>query len=312
MNLGFGVVFINLIGLFILIGVGFVATKLKVVPASASAPFSAFLLKITLPCTIFVSLATRKYDAGFARDSIIIILIGAVLFPIFAATSIWLTKVLHIADGRRGIWAFGATFCNNGFMGFPVALALFGPDGLALAVMLGIPFNLLVYTLGIRMVSADAGSGTQKLNWVRTIFSNINIATILSLVFYFGRIPVPEAIAAPLTHLSNITTPLSMFITGMALAAGSGLALFKDKDAYTATFMRLIIYPLVTIILLKLIPFSNPLVPGVAVVIMAMPSPSVTTVLAETYHSDMDLAAKLVLLTSLFSIITLPLIATLL
>ena len=73
----------------------------------------------------------------------IIIVIGLVLFPLYAALSWGISKVLKVPAGRRGIWSFGATFCNNGFMGFPVALALFGEEGLALAVMFGVPFNLI-------------------------------------------------------------------------------------------------------------------------------------------------------------------------
>lgn len=97
--------------------------------------------------------------------------------------------MLKVPAGRRGIWSFGATFCNNGFMGFPVALALFGEEGLALAVMFGVPFNLLVYTLGVRMVCADCGTDAQPVNLVRTLLSNINIALILSLIFYVGADP---------------------------------------------------------------------------------------------------------------------------
>ena len=67
MNLGFGVVFTNLLGLFIMIGVGFASVKTKIVPPSTSATLSAILLKITLPCTIFISLATKEYDPGFSR-----------------------------------------------------------------------------------------------------------------------------------------------------------------------------------------------------------------------------------------------------
>ena len=129
-------------------------------------------------------------------------------------------------------------------MGFPVALALFGEEGLALAVMFGVPFNLLVYTLGVRMVCADCGTDAQPVNLVRTLLSNINIALILSLIFYVGQIPLPEALMTPVTHLSNVTTPLSMFVTGMALASGKGAELFRDKDAYTATGMRLMVVPL--------------------------------------------------------------------
>ena len=194
-------------------------------------------------------------------------------------------------------------------MGFPVALALFGEEGLALAVMFGVPFNLLVYTLGVRMVCADCGTDAQPVNLVRTLLSNINIALILSLIFYVGQIPLPEALMTPVTHLSNVTTPLSMFVTGMALASGKGAELFRDKDAYTATGMRLIVVPLLTWAVMSLLPLSNPLIASIVLITMAMPAPSVTTILAETYNGNRGLAAKIVFLTSLFCMITLPLVA---
>ena len=309
MQLDIGMVFSSLIGLFLLMGVGWVSVKAKIVPPSASAPMSSLLLKVTLPCTIFSSLATREFDSAFLVDGVIIIVIGLVLFPLYAALSWGISKVLKVPAGRRGIWSFGAPFCNNGFMGFPVALALFGEEGLVLAVMFGVPFNLLVYTLGVRMVCADCGTDAQPVNLVRTLLSNINIALILSLIFYVGQIPLPEALMTPVTHLSNVTTPLSMFVTGMTLASGKGTELFRDKDAYTATGMRLIVVPLLTWAVMSLLPLSNPLIASIVLITMAMPAPSVTTILAETYNGNRGLAAKIVFLTSLFCMITLPLVA---
>ena len=303
MQLDIGMVFSSLIGLFLLMGVGWVSVKTKIVPPSASAPMSSLLLKV------FSSLATRGFDSAFLVDGVIIIVIGLVLFPLYAALSWGISKVLKVPAGRRGIWSFGATFYNNGFMGFPVALALFGEEGLALAVMFGVPFNLLVYTLGVRMVCADCGTDAQPVNLVRTLLSNINIALILSLIFYVGQIPLPEALMTPVTHLSNVTTPLSMFVTGMTLASGKGTELFRDKDAYTATGMRLIVVPLLTWAVMSLLPLSNPLIASIVLITMAMPAPSVTTILAETYNGNRGLAAKIVFLTSLFCMITLPLVA---
>lgn len=312
MNLGFGVVFTNLLGLFIMIGVGFASVKAKIVPPSASPTLSAILLKITLPCTIFISLATKEYDPGFSRDIFIVIAVGLLLFPMFSLISMLLSKPFGVKKERRGIWSFGASFCNNGFMGFPVALSLFGQEGLALAIVYNIPFNILVYTLGVWLVSSDVKGDNKKLRWTDIVFTNINLAIVLSLVFYFGRIGLHTAISTPITHFSNITTPLSMFITGMALASGEGLELLKDRDAYTASLLRLFVYPLISLFILKAVPFPNPLIGPVLTIIMAMPAASITTVLAETYHGNRDLAAKIIFVTSLFSMISMPLIAMLL
>ena len=110
MQLDIGMVFSSLIGLFLLMGVGWVSVKTKIVPPSASAPMSSLLLKVTLPCTIFSSLATREFDSAFLVDGVIIIVIGLVLFPLYAALS-W-----GISTEERGkVLNFGLVESKEGY-----------------------------------------------------------------------------------------------------------------------------------------------------------------------------------------------------
>ena len=318
MQLDFWEVLSNLIGLFLLIAVGYGAVRLNVIPASASAVLSKLLLKIALPCTIFTSLL-RPYDPAFLKDILIVIALGLVLFPVNALLARLLSGLCRVSDGRRGVWSFCATFCNNGFMGFPIALALFGEEGLALAAIFGLPFNLLVYSVGVAMVCMDRpkqADGSGKINWRSVLITGINIAAILGLIFYFARLSVPTAVLTPLTHLSNVTTPLSMFVTGMNLSNGKFTALFRDRDMISASAARLVLMPLISFAILTglnaLFPFGNPLILGVVFIIMAMPAPAVATILAENYGANREFAAGIVFLSSLFCIITIPLMALLL
>lgn len=314
MQLDIGMVFSSLIGLFLLMGVGWVSVKTKIVPPAASAPMSSLLLKVTLPCTIFSSLATREFDSAFLVDGVIIIVIGLVLFPLYAALSWGISKVLKVPAGRRGIWSFGATFCNNGFMGFPVALALFGEEGLALTAILGIPFNLLIYTAGAKMVCMDLPRGAEGggLSWRGAVFSAINLAIVLGVVFYCGQIAVPEVIMTPIQHLSNLTTPLSMLVTGMNLAQGKLGEQVRDREALTSSLVRLLAFPLLAWALLLCLPVNSALVSGVILVGMAMPAPAVATILGEQYGGCTQLAARTVFLSSLLCIVTIPLVSLLL
>ena len=145
------------------------------------------------------------------------------------------------------------------------------------------------------------------------IFSAVNIATVLSLIVYFGRVKVPAMIASPITHLSNITTPLSMVITGMALANSSGMELLTDKSAWLSALMRLVVYPVVICLILKVIPFgSGPIVGAVFVLIMAMPAASVTAALCELYHGNIEFAAKVMFIQNVLCIVTIPAVCMLL
>ena len=115
------------------------------------------------------------------------------------------------------MWCCTTTFFNNGFMGFPIALALFGEEGLTLTVIMSVPFTLLAYSVGAKMVCMDLpkGGASAPISWKKVIFSAVNLSMAIGLLLYFTQIQLPDAIETPLVYLSNVTTPLSMLITGM-------------------------------------------------------------------------------------------------
>ncbi len=332
MHLDFMVVFSNLLGLFLLIGAGILAARLRILPKEASPYFSTLLLKITLPCTIFISLATKEYDPSFIKDSLLTLGIGLIAFPAMQLLGSAGARLLRVPEGKRGIWAYCCAYPNTGFMGFPICLALFGAEGLALAVIYNITFNIYVYSIGAMAIAGDGagdagdaagaasasgsaggqGAPAGRPSLKKVLFTGINFSVLLSLIFYFGRIPVPGPAVIPLTHLSNITTPLSMLITGIAIGQSRGAELFSDRDAWTASAARLLICPLLLFAVLSHLPIRNRMIVSVVSVIMGMPVPGVTTVLAETYHGNLSMAAKLSLLTNLLSMVTIPLICMLL
>ena len=335
MHLDFMVVFSNLLGLFLLIGAGILSARLRILPKEASPYFSTLLLKITLPCTIFISLATKEYDPSFIKDSLLTLGIGLIAFPAMQLLGSAGARLLRVPEGKRGIWAYCCAYPNTGFMGFPICLALFGAEGLALAVIYNITFNIYGYSIGAIAIAGDGagaagdagdsagavpasgsaggqGAPAGRPSLKKVLFTGINFSVLLSLIFYFGRIPVPGPAVIPLTHLSNITTPLSMLITGIAIGQSRGAELFSDRDAWTASAARLLICPLLLFAVLSHLPIQNRMIVSVVSVIMGMPVPGVTTVLAETYHGNLSMAAKLSLLTNLLSMVTIPLICMLL
>lgn len=311
--LNFQDVFSNLAGLFLLIAVGYGGAKLQILPASSTKLLSSLLMKITLPATILVSLV-QPFHSDFLQDGILIALLGTILFLLYGLLSALAARPFQVPNGRKGAWIFSCMFSNNGFMGFPVALALFGEDGLALAVFLGIPFNLLAYTLGAKLMCMDqsAKDPITPPSWRTILLTGVNGAIVLGLVLYILQIPIPQVLSAPLTHLSNITTPLSMLVTGMSLSEGRVSDLLRDRDAFSVSLMRLLLLPVFTWDILRLIPISNPLVSSVTLIIMAMPSPAISTILAESYHADKEFAARAVFLSSLLCMVSIPLISLLL
>ena len=263
-------------------------------------------MKVTLPCTIFISLVQKDYDPAFVHDSLLLIAAGMIAYPGMLYLSRLLAKPLGVPEGSRGVWAFTCAYNNCGFMGFPIALALLGAEGLALSVMLNITFNLTAYTLGAIEIARDNPNHEGgKLDIKGIIFSGINVALVLSL-------KINDMIAAPINYLSNITTPLSMIIIGMALAHSHGAEVLTDKYAWLSSAMRLVIFPVIICLILRVFPLgSNPMVNAVFILIMAMPAASVTAVLCEMYGGNIDFAAKVMFIQNVLCIVTIPLVCML-
>lgn len=307
------VLFSNLVGLFLLIGVGFFAVRARLLPAESSKPMSTLLMKVTVPATIVHSML-RPFDPGFLRLGISIFLVGAVAFPLFSLLSLGLSRLLRVPQDRRGMWCCCATFCNNGFMGFPVALALFGEEGLTLTVILSIPFNLLMYSVGAKMVCMDLprDGSARPISWSRAVFSVINLSMAVGLLLYFTQLPLPQAILGPLGYLSDATTPLSMIITGMNLSQGRIGDVLRDRNAFTAAGARLLLFPVAAWALMELVPGLDGLVVGAALINLSMPAPAAASLLGEEYGGHTQMAARTVFLSSLLCIATIPLISLLL
>lgn len=307
------VLFSNLIGLFLLIAVGFGAVRLNILPAQAAKPMSALLMKITVPATVVTSMI-RPFDPSFLRQGLVMLGVGVLLFGLFSLLSPWLSRLFRVPQGRRGMWSCCATFCNNSFMGFPVALAVLGEEGLALTVILAIPFNLLAYSVGAKMVCMDVDSGDSApaVSWKKAIFSLINLATLVGVVLYVTQLPVPEAVLTPLRHLSNVTTPLSMVIIGMNLSQGSLADVVRDRDAFTASGVRLVLFPLLAWAVMRCIPGLDSLVMAAALLNMSMPSPAAATLLGEEYGGSVQMGSRIIFLSSLLCIVTIPFVSLLL
>ena len=270
---------------------------------------SALLMNITLPATIFISMV-RPFDPSFLKDALITFGLGFGLIWLYAGIGFLVAPVFRVPEGRRGMWVLCCSFSNNGFMGFPVVYAIFGDDGLALAVMLNIAFTLLVNVLGARLVMLDsAREGGLAVSWKKILINPIHFGVLMGALFYGLQISVPQAIHTPIQHLANVTTPLSMVVTGMSLAGSRLGDVVKDRDAVTVSLMRLILLPLLTWLILMLLPISNPLVVGVTLIIMAMPCAAIAVVLGEEHRGCTLLGARAIFLSSLACMATLPLIA---
>lgn len=301
----------NLIIIFGLIAVGFFAGRGKILSDRASADFTSFLMKVTLPCTIFSSMI-REYNSSLVRDSIIIFILGLVFFAGLNTINLKVADWLHVTRSRKNVWVVSASMCNIGFMGFPLILAIFGGEGLFLASIMNLSYNIVAWSYCAMIASRDSKE-TYQLKWKNIVLTNNNYAVALGLVFFLGQIPVHSTILTIVNYFGNITTPISMFLIGLTLADGKLYEVFRDKDVISCTIIRLLVVPVLVVFIMKALPLaSDSILAGVVSVIMAMPCPSVAMMLAQQYNCDTSMAARAIFLSSLCCIVTIPLIMMLL
>ena len=313
MGVAISVLLSNLFGLFAMLGVGFLAIRLKLLPPSSTAILTTILLQISMPAIIFTSML-RPFDSNFLTGSLLVCGLGIAVCLISSVLAVLLSKLFRVPRERAGVWQVGTVYSNCGFMGFPIIFAVLGEEAMALALLYVLSNNLIMFSLGTKQVASGlpAREDVPPTTLRAILLTAVNISMLLGLVFFLLQISVPEVILMPLNSLGNLTTPLSMLIIGMNIAKADFNEVFRDRDAYSATFLRLILFPVLVWASLKLLPASfDPVIARLLVLIFAMPSSAMCGALAEKYGADAMLGSRITFLTSLFCIVTIPLICLL-
>lgn len=199
-------------------------------------------------------------------------------------------------------------FMNNVFIGFPVIEALFGQGAVFCASLSNIPFNILLYSLGVAKL---CGTGGQRTLRIRQMFSAPLIATLVAVLLFLVKIPVPTVLADTLSTLGGATVPMSMLIIGTSLNAISIKKAVSDWRVYILSLARLVVCPVLVWLVLRLF-LTDPLMLGIIVVISACPSATMLTILSVQFGADDALASKTIFVSTLLSALTLPLITWLL
>ena len=305
----------SLVSLAVCIAVGFICRKCRVLDDKLISGLTTLLVKVTLPCTVFISLM-RPFSQTLLWESGATFLLSAAVF-LFGGLAGYVVFKLYKrkkTDAYANVMIFALIFANVGYMGFPVTQAVFGGEGMIYASMVNASFNLLVWSLGIQMFRkhSAAAEDEQKFSMGKLILSNIALlATGTGFVFFVTGLRLPQAVSGGISMIAGMTTPVSMLLVGAILAKSALRELFRDWRVFPVIAARLLILPLLAYAVLRLF-IHNPVMLGVIVILTAMPAASLTAIFAEQYKSETALATKLVALSTLLSVVTVPFVAVIL
>lgn len=291
--------------LFLLIGCGFVAVKTGVLKQEGKQTLSNLLLYLVVPAMI-----VHSYMMEFSEEILhnLLAAFGMSVLAILIGTVITLLLTARRKDRRAPIFRFACVFSNAAYMGFPLISALFGAEGLLYASAYVTVFNILLWTMGYGMVS---GSSNPKEVARSLLHTPVLYAMVVGLAVYLLQIPVPNLIAQPIDLLSGMNTPLSMLITGMLIAAGDLKSIVCDRHIWKLAALRMVLIPAVCVAVFALLGFHG-MSAQVVLLLECCPAAAITSVFAVQFGHEERFAAGSVVLTTLLSIVTLPLCALIL
>jgi hypothetical protein len=292
--------------LFLTILLGYVLAKVKIIPPAATQIFSKFVLTIALPALILsgmrVSFTTERLHTALFVFLLTIPCYG-LAFLVGKLTARILTKDLT----RKAVFNFGIVFANTGFLGFPIFQALYGKEAIFYAAIYNIMFNLLLYTLGIKIMNTNKTEHT-RLDLKKIINPGVG-ASVIGFILFITAVPLPEFMTGTIDAIGNTCVPLSMLTIGATLSELPLQKMFSDIGIYILSVVRLLVMPLLTLVLVKYIfQIDQMWLIAIPVIMAGMPIATNTVLMAIEYKNDAHLASQTVLISTLLSCLSIPLL----
>lgn len=283
--------------ILILIAVGYVVTKCGWFSERGAAEVTSLLIKIVTPCLIVNSFLTNN-DSLKISEMLLSILVSALAMGIALAIS--LVTFRKEPHARQKVLRFAVIFSNAGFMGIPLVESIVGGKGVIYCSFFVVVFNVICWTYGYNMMSGGA-----KMN-IRTVLLNPGmIGLLFGLPIYFLKLQLPTLLTEPVSFLSNLNTPLAMLVIGSYIARVDLHSFISDMAVYKMAALRLIAAPAVYLVVLLFIRPEPDLFVS-SVIQAAAPVAANAVLFAVEYHQDSELASKAVAVSTVLSIITIP------
>ena len=291
--------------LFILMAIGFAAGKTRVLDEAGGKGISRLLVNFILPALIIESMQ-RPFTPELRNFSFEILGISFFSYAVAFPLAWLLVKAIGAKGGERGAHAFGAIFSNCAFMGYPVIEAILGKEAIFAASIANIPFQLLAFSIGPYLLAKTAG-GKAKMGF-SSFITPAAIASVIGFALFMGGVSIPRPMGQALTILGDTTTPLSMILIGSIVSRMDFRSALGSLRLYATSLYRLALFPFLLFAILYALGFRGLLL-SLPVVLAAMPVAANSAILAEAYGGDAETASSLVLVSTLLSLITIPLLA---
>ena len=291
--------------LFTIVILGYAACKLGYMGDKFDKKLSSIVVDITCPLLVLSSVMGEEMP----DRSLILPLVGVgfLTYIILLVFGFWVPRFISKNHDDQGMIGFSLMFANVGFIGYPIVASIFGPKAVFYAALLNVPNTFFIFTAGVMLVKGEYS--IRQFNPKVLLSPALIGAFIAALLVAFG-VHTPEMIARPITMVGNITVPAALMIIGSSMARLPLREIIGSGKVYATSFLRLVIVPLSVYFLFRLCGV-NTLINNINTVVIAMPVASFGTMFCMKYGRNPSLMTEATFITTLFSIITIPLITLL-
>lgn len=304
----------QMIIIFILIGIGMVLYRSKMLSEETSKQISGIIINVTNPALLICS----AFDDGpkvSLRELGIALVSYAAVFAILIAVAFLIPYILGVPKKLHYAYQMLTIFGNVGFIGIPLASAVLGSESLIFVSIFNLLFNLLIYTFGMstlqRAASLQAAEGASIPESTLTsgrLQKFINAGTIsaaATIIFYLGDFQVPVIVSSTLSYTGRATTLLSMLGLGVSVAQINPKDIFSHPRLYVFTLLRQILVPIGCVLLMRGL-IDNKLILNTMLLMVAVPAANMPLMIAKQMDMDTDSISQGIILTTVLSLVTVP------
>lgn len=296
----FGIVFNQVALMCMLMFAGGIAYWRHWIDDAGVKQISNLLLYIVNPMTII-----SAYQTEFSWDKLYIL--GEILIVSMIVLVLTFVFVGLFFKKYDAIERYGIGFANSGFIGIPLVKAVLGNEAVFHLSAFLVAMNIIIWTYGIYMITGDKKYMTLK----KAIFNPGTIGTLLGLLLFISPVKLSPVLYNGVTALGNINTPLAMIILGGYIVKSNVSTMIVSKRLYLLSFFRLIVLPLLTLLVLVLLPIDDYTILMTIFIASSGPAAVNTMIFSIQFGGNSELGARFVSMSSILSMITLPLILSL-
>lgn len=286
--------------LFVLIAIGFICGKTRLINESGSKVMADVVLYFVTPCVI-INAFQREFDVTM----LIKLIVSAVCSAAILGFSVIVAQLLFKKQerSRACIFKFATVFSNCGYMSLPLQQALLGDEGVFYGATFVAMFNIFVWSYGIITMKGK----DEKASGIKILINPGIIGTLVGVVLFLCSIQLPSVIAQPISYMAALNSPVPMLIIGYYLSRANLKKAFTDAWSYVSMGLRLVILPLLTLFVLLLCGIKGPLLTSLTISVSS-PVAAITTMMSAKYGHDTELSVSIVSASTLLSLGTMPLI----